>query len=155
DRKTVFIVDEFDRIQDAKAKLLLSDLIKNVSDNLHHIAIVLVGVARNIGELFQSHASLPRSIEQIYMPRMDTDEASLIITDRIRDLGMSMAAAVRESVVRMSDGFPGHVHFLTLNAARWAVRRRSVEIIQADLDAAVAAAVKDAKEAVSEAYEIA
>ncbi|HCK85222.1 MAG TPA: hypothetical protein DHW63_12110 [Hyphomonadaceae bacterium] len=152
-QRTIFIIDEFDRIKDKQTKVLLSDTLKNISDNLRHISIVIVGIARNINELFENHESLPRALKQIYMPRMSREELTHIVEDRIPPLGMTITRSATQNIVAMSDGFPGYTHLITLNAARHAVKRRSVDVVQTDLDQAMTAIVRDADEAIAEAYD--
>lgn len=151
--KYVFIVDEFDRLPHKKAKVLTSDLIKMLSDELENVTIVIVGVAKNVSELFQGHPSLPRSVQQIQMPHMSDEEVREIIESRLPLIGMSMTNSARDTIVRLCQGFPGYAHLLAQHAALAAVRRRSVDIVHGDLDSALSEIVADVHEEVAGAYD--
>lgn len=151
-RRIVIILDEFDRIQDEKTKLLMSDLVKSLSDNDDRTTIVIVGVAKNIAGLFSDHASLPRAMQQIPMPRMHNAELRQIITSRLPQVGMDIDDETLTAIVSLSQGFPGFTHLIALNAARMAVSRKSVVVEQEDLGAALRVVVEEADQSVTEAY---
>lgn len=151
-RRIVIILDEFDRVKDEKTKLLMSDLIKSLSDNDDRTTVVIVGVAKNISGLFSDHGSLPRAMQQIPMPRMDNAELRQIVTSRLPSVGMEIDLATLEAIVSLSQGFPGFTHLISLNAARKAVNRKSVSITPADLDEALKVVVEEADQSVTEAY---
>jgi Cdc6-like AAA superfamily ATPase len=151
-KNMVFIIDEFDRVQDEKTKQLMSDLIKYLSDNDDRTTIIVVGVAKSIDQLFANHASLPRAMKQISMPRMRPDELEEIITTRIRQVGMSIEPDTTSAIVALSQGFPGYTHLLALNAARETVSRKSVSITNYDLQNALSIVAVEADESVTKAY---
>ncbi len=151
-KRLIIILDEFDRIKDEKTKLLMSDFIKSLSDNDARTTIVIVGVAKNISNLFREHASLPRAMQQLPMPRMDNTELMQIITSRLPQVGMSMGNSVIDSIVSLSQGFPGFTHLIALNAARKAVDRKSIHIEEKDLSEALQIVVDEANQSVTEAY---
>lgn len=148
----VFILDEFDRMQDRNGKKLLADLIKQLSDEIDNVTLILVGVARNLAELFADHESLPRAMMQVKMPRMAADELKSIIETRLPDLGMGMGANALDATVQLSQGFPGYTHLLALHAGRAAIARQSIEIAHADLEAALEEALADVQEHIAAAY---
>ncbi len=151
-KRLVFIIDEFDRVSDLRTKQLLSDLVKMFSDNDERTTIILVGVAKSISELFSNHASLPRAMQQIYMPRMDISELEEIITSRLPNVGMKIEQEPLGNVVSYSRGFPGFTHLMALTAARVATSRKSINITQFDLKEALKTVVQEADEAVTSAY---
>lgn len=151
-RKIVFIIDEFDRVTDTHAKQLMSDLIKYFSDNDDRTTVVLVGVAKNIADLFSNHASLPRAMQQIYMPRMDPDELRQIATSRLPGVGMEINPQTLNQMVALSQGFPGYMHLMSMNAARKAVQRHSVSVTDFDLESALKVVVEESDDTVTNAY---
>jgi Cdc6-like AAA superfamily ATPase len=151
-RRVVIILDEFDRITDEKTKTLMSDLIKTLSDNDDRTTIVIVGVAKNIAGLFADHASLPRAMQQLPMPRMDNDELRQIVQSRLPSIGMEIDPDVLEAIVSLSQGFPGFTHLIALNSARKAVARKSVTINSDDLAGALRVVVEEADQSVADAY---
>jgi Cdc6-like AAA superfamily ATPase len=148
----VFILDEFDRMQDREGKKLLADLIKQLSDEVDYVTVILVGVARNLADLFADHESLPRAMMQVKMPRMASDELKEIIESRLPDIGMGMGANALDAAVSLSQGFPGYTHLLALHAGRAAIARQSIEIAHADLESALQEALADVQERIGSAY---
>lgn len=151
-RRIVIILDEFDRITDEKTKLLMSDLLKSLSDNDERTTIVIVGVAKHISGLFSDHASLPRAMQQLPMPRMDNAELRQIVASRLPQVGMEIDDSTLDAIVSLSQGFPGFTHLIALNAARKAVGRKSVTINGADLSEALKIVVEEADHTVTTAY---
>lgn len=151
-RRVVIILDEFDRISDERTKMLMSDLIKSLSDNDDRTTVVIVGVAKNIAGLFNDHASLPRAMQQLPMPRMDNEELRQIVTSRLPTVGMDIEDGALEAIVSLSQGFPGFTHLIALNSARKAVARKSVTIDDSDLAQALRVVVEEADQSVTDAY---
>jgi energy-coupling factor transporter ATP-binding protein EcfA2 len=150
--KLVFIIDEFDRVSDTRANQLLSDLVKMFSDNDERTTIILVGVAKSISELFTNHASLPRAMQQMYMPRMTVPELREIMTSRLPGIGMRIEDEPLNNIVSYSQGFPGFTHLMGLTSARVATSRRSVSITDLDLKEALKSVVEEADESITSAY---
>lgn len=151
-RRIVIILDEFDRVSDERTKTLMGDLIKSLSDNDDRTTIVIVGVAKNITGLFSDHASLPRAMQQLPMPRMDNIELRQIVTSRLPTVGMEIDDDALDAIVTLSQGFPGFTHLIALNAARRAVSRRSVKVERDDLAEALRIVVEEADQSVADAY---
>lgn len=151
-RRVVIILDEFDRVTDERTKMLMSDLLKSLSDNDDRTTVVIVGVAKNIAGLFSDHASLPRAMQQLPMPRMDNAELRQIVTSRLPSVGMDIEKGALDAIVSLSQGFPGFTHLIALNAARRSVSRKSVTIDYADLGHAFRTVVEEADQSVTDAY---
>lgn len=60
-QRAVFVLDEFDRVEDEQTKRYMADLIKVVSDNIPTVTIVLVGVSDSITGLIGHHPSIERN----------------------------------------------------------------------------------------------
>ena len=58
---TIIIIDEFDRVQDTNARMLMTDTIKLFSDSGTRSSVVLVGVGQSIEELVSAHQSISRN----------------------------------------------------------------------------------------------
>lgn len=74
-------LDELDRLDDDDVLTALADTIKTLSDHAVSSTVVLVGVARSIGDLVGEHESIVRALAQIEMPRMSVDELSEIFAE--------------------------------------------------------------------------
>ncbi|MBU2541337.1 MAG: AAA family ATPase [Candidatus Omnitrophica bacterium] len=148
----VFIFDEFDRIKKGKVTALLADTIKMLSDYSIDVTIILIGVADSIEELVKEHASIDRSLVQILMPRMKSDELSGIINSAVQELKMSIDPKVKQEIVRLSQGLPHYTHLVGLAATRKALQSQRLNITDTDLFEGINDAINDAQQIIINAY---
>jgi Cdc6-like AAA superfamily ATPase len=117
----VFIIDEFDRLPKTQAPAF-ADLMKALSDRHTLATVVLVGVAEDIGELLQGHASIERNLRQIHLPRMSETELGEIVDSGMAMAGFTLSGSQpQQRIIVASQGFPHYTHSLALNAARAAL----------------------------------
>lgn len=133
----LFVIDEFNEVNDDATSNLLANTIKALSDDGAHATIVTVGVADDVTDLFGQHQSISRCTEQILMPRMSNNELVEIIDKRLSQLGLSVDRNARWKMVVLSRGLPTYVHRLGKIAATRAVKERRVKILESDVDAAI------------------
>jgi len=114
----VFILDEFDRVSDERAKAQMADLVKNVSDNNKNVTIVLVGVSDSIVHLIGEHPSVQRNLVQIELPPMDDEEIRTIVDNGCQRLQIHVDEPVLAEVTQLAYGFPHYAHLLGLSIAR-------------------------------------
>jgi Cdc6-like AAA superfamily ATPase len=148
----VVILDEFDRLSDAKAVSATADLLKNLSDNYGHITVAIVGVGQSISELVGQHESIIRNLRQIEVPQMEPQEIRDIVVPRCGRLGISMDSGVLEDIITLADGFPHYAHLLGRSAARVAIKNGLKRIDQSVFQRAAEAAVEDASETLKDAF---
>lgn len=150
---TILIIDEFDRIPDARTKPFFADMIKAFSDNLSHITLVLVGVARNVNELIGEHPSIERNLRQIFLPRMSTGELEQIVDNGLSRLELKIDSGVRSRITNLSHGFPHYTHLLSKYCATQAIEHDREEILLEDFRVAVEQAIDDTHESIRDAYQ--
>ncbi len=142
DTPALIVLDELDRLEDDVALTGLADTIKTLSDHAVPSTLVLVGVARSIGELVGEHASIVRALVQIEMPRMSATELAEILAkgcERAR-LRPPHPSAVEE-ITTLSEGLPHYTHLLGLHAGQRAVQDDRGEITYGDVQRAIPKAV--------------
>lgn len=100
----LIVIDELDRLEDDDALTTLADTIKTLSDHAIDSTVVLVGVARSIGELIGEHASIVRALVQIEMPRMSLNELAEILWKGCRWAGLSVRPEAVEEM--LLEGLP-------------------------------------------------
>lgn len=152
-RRTVIVLDEFDRLKNMDAKRMLSDTIKNFSDYGLDLTFVLVGVADSIEPLIAEHQSIERALVQVQMPRMANNELEEIVNKGLLRLEMTIDPLVRQKIVELSQGLPHFTHLLSLNAAQAAIRRGGDDIQAGDLDVAITESIKKTQQTVKSAYD--
>jgi Cdc6-like AAA superfamily ATPase len=151
----IIVIDEFDKARDSsdrKIHELMANTIKHLSDYSVNATIILVGVADDINDLIGEHPSITRCIEQIPMPRMTQDELRQIIDRRVQRLGMKFHGDAYFKVVELSRGLPSYAHLLGLYATQSAIGRKSLTIIETDVDAAIARALEKSQESTQADY---
>ncbi len=151
--QVVVVFDEFDRVSDARARLLFSDTIKALSDEALPVTLVIVGVAEDAGQLVHAHPSIERSLVGIHVPRMSESELIESCTRMLGAAGLTADDAVVERIATLAQGLPHVVHLLGLGAARAAVAAGGSHLTLEHLDTAVGVALRRATDGVREAYE--
>jgi Cdc6-like AAA superfamily ATPase len=141
DPPALIVLDELDRLEDDDALTALADTIKTLSDHAVASTLVLVGVARSIGELIGEHASIVRALVQIEMPRMTIAELSEILLKGCERAGLSASPDAVRDVAVLSEGLPHYTHLLGLHAGQRAVQDDRTEVTEADVRAAIPKAV--------------
>lgn len=145
----IIIIDEFDKARessDTKIHEMMSNTIKHLSDYSINATIILIGVADDVNDLIGEHPSITRAIEQIPMPRMDKDELREIIDKRLPLLGMKMHGDAYWKIIELSRGLPSYAHLLGLYSTQAAIARRSLQIKEEDVDAAIKRALEKTQE---------
>jgi hypothetical protein len=141
DPPALIVLDELDRLEDDSALTALADTIKTLSDHAVSSTLVLVGVARSIGELVGEDASIVRALVQIEMPRMSTTELAEILSKGCAQAGLDPTPSTVEEITTLSEGLPHYTHLLGLHAGQRAVQDDRTEITLEDVRRAIPKAV--------------
>jgi AAA domain len=139
--EALIVIDELDRLENDDALTALADTIKTLSDHAVDSTLVLVGVARSIGELIGEHASIVRALVQIEMPRMKVDELGAIITNGCAKASLTARQDAIRDIAELSEGLPHYTHLLGLHAGLHAVQNDRTEITTTDVQEAIPKAV--------------
>ncbi|TWT45500.1 KAP family P-loop domain protein [Phycisphaerae bacterium RAS1] len=148
---SVFIIDEFDRIQRSAADQF-TDLIKALSDFQTPVTMVIVGVADTVEGLIENHESIGRALVQIPMPRMEPKELREILTKAQEKLPILFEPRSIDRIVRMSLGLPHYTHLVGLLAVRRACKRSSSVIQPDDVTDALSDATSQAEQTLISQY---
>ena len=152
DRQLVVILDEFDRLSSQKARRAVADTIKSLSDYAVRATVVVVGVADTVGELITQHESIERTLIQIPMPRMATEELYEIIDKGIAKLDITIDLKAKTEIARLSQGLPNYTHRLGLDAVRVAIDDQRLHVKYGDVKPAVEKAVENAEQSLKDDY---
>jgi len=140
-RPTIIVIDELDRLDNDETLTLIADTVKSLSDHAVPATLVLVGVADSVEGLIGEHASIVRNLVQIEMPRMSPTELAEIIERGCAHAQLDAAPAAVADITVLSEGLPHYTHLLALDAAQRVVMDDRTEITEADVSAAMPAAV--------------
>jgi type II secretory pathway predicted ATPase ExeA len=138
---SLIVIDELDRLEDDDTLTALADTIKTLSDHTVESTLVLVGVARSIGELIGEHASIVRALVQIEMPRMRIEELGAIVTKGCKQADIAAKQDAIGDIAALSEGLPHYTHLLALHAALRTVQEDRAEITGSDVQQAIPKAV--------------
>lgn len=152
DEHHLVILDEFDRVVDESARMLVADTIKYLSDNPIRFTIVIVGVGGSIDQLFGLHPSISRCCSQIQMPRMSAKELGDILDERLPSVHLTIADSTKRAMIHQAKGLPGYMHLLGQLAARSAINRRVQHIDLPDFGYAMRSAIEHADESARRDY---
>jgi len=148
----VLIFDEFDRMEDKAVRELMSETIKQLSNDPTNATIIIVGVAQAVTELIAEHLSISRALVQIQMPRMDMDELREIVTSRLRRTPLKISDDALWRIVFLSSGLPFYSHALGQSAALIAIERQTLTITENHVDASIPNSFTDLDQTLVDAY---
>lgn len=113
----LLVIDELDRLEDDLALSLIADTIKSLSDHSVESTVVLVGVARSIGELIGEHQSIARALAQIEMPRMSRAELREALKFGCEQAQLTIREDAADEITALSEGLPHTPIFLAFTRA--------------------------------------
>ncbi len=150
----IVILDEFDRLKDDDETEItqFSDTIKMLSDHAVDVTLVIVGVADTVEQLIKAHESIPRSLVQVHMPYMSTDELREIVEKGYRAVGMDIHREPLRHIAFMCQGLPHYAHLLGLHAADHALHDSRTRVTKVDLPYALGKAIEDTRESTQTTY---
>lgn len=115
--------------------------------------IVIVGVADSITALIAEHQSISRNTTQVPVEPMNAEELRDIISKGFSRAGRQVERGRDEKIAELSQGYPSYTHLLGQWAGRRAVEHGRMEVILADLDAAIPDALTNVTGGVAQEYE--
>lgn len=151
DFQLVVVFDEFDRLP-ASERIAFCDTIKDLSDNSVDATIVLVGVARDVVDLIAEHESVSRCMPQVHMQPMDRKELREIIETARAMVKFTINPDAVNLILNLSQGYPHYTHLIGQESFRIALKGRRKSVTAKDVSDAVAVALDQTHETVSEEY---
>lgn len=148
----IIILDEYDKIVDVDAKILTANLIKELYDFAVHTTIILVGVAENISQLVEDHASIGRALVDVPLGRMSEKELREIIEQRLRQTIINFTDDAVWTIVILSRGLPFFTQTLSKLAALTALENKRLLVDNSDVEVAMTRFVEDTAVTFRDAY---
>ncbi|MBP1314370.1 Cdc6-like AAA superfamily ATPase [Herbaspirillum sp. 1173] len=148
----IIVLDEFDRILDKSVTTQVADTIKSLSDYSTNATVIIVGVAEDVSSLILGHNSITRSLIQVQMPRMSTDELSEIILTRFKRCGVKTDEDAVWKMVFLSRGLPYYTHLLAMHSARYCIEKKSLFVGHDDVDQAIGRSLSELDQSIKERY---
>ncbi len=119
--RVLIVLDEFDRCENPEFRRDVAELIKNLSDRLGRVQLVLAGVAADLTQLVLHIPSIRRNIFALRVPKMSDAEALQIVSNGERESDLNFDNGARELIVAVSRGSPYLTNLLCFHASQTAL----------------------------------
>ncbi len=139
--RVLIILDEFDRCESGAFRRDVAELIKNLSDRLGRVQLVLAGVAADLTELVEHIPSIRRNIFALRVPKMSDTEVLQIVSNGEREAGVTFDTHAGAYVVALASGSPYIASLLCHHAGHVALDQGRSTILASDISTAVGRAV--------------
>jgi hypothetical protein len=114
--------------------------------------IVLVGVADSVIHLIEEHASISRALVQIQMPRMTPLELREIVSKRLQRTALRISDDALWRITYLASGLPFYAHALGQAAALVAIDRKTLDITEETIEAAIPICLEELDHSILDAY---
>ncbi len=141
--RVLVILDEFDRAGSAAFRRDVAELIKNLSDRLCRVQLVLAGVAADLTELVEHIPSIRRNIFALRVPKMSEHEVLQIVSNGEREADLTFEPDASASVVTVARGSPYLANLLCHHASHSALDDNRNKVMPVDVTRAVGFAVNE------------
>jgi Cdc6-like AAA superfamily ATPase len=141
--RVLIILDEFDRCESGAFRRDIAELIKNLSDRLIRVQLVLAGVAADLTELVEHIPSIRRNIFALRVPKMTDQEVLQIISNGEREANLIFDRAAGAFVVSVAQGSPYIASLLCHHAGRAALDVGRNTVVASDVASAIGSAADE------------
>lgn len=135
--RVVVVLDEFDRSNSELFRQNVAELIKNLSDRLVRVQLVIAGVALNLTELLEYVPSIQRNILALQLPWMSPAEIRLLIKNGSEICDLSFDEAAEDAIVSAAHGSPYLASLISHHAGLCALDEQRTKVGTADVLAAI------------------
>ena len=144
-RNLVFVVDEFDRIEDPDTRTRLADTIKQVSDRGLGLSFMIVGVSESLDQILGQHPSIQRNVVAIHLPLLTDSDIASMLAKGGRESGLAFSSSAIVQVTVIARGMPYMAQLLGLRIAQAAFTRGDGAVLEEDVHAAIERLIEDAR----------
>lgn len=141
--RVLIILDEFDRCESGAFRRDVAELIKNLSDRLGRVQLILAGVAADLTELVEHIPSIRRNIYALGVPKMSDAEILALVANGEREAGFTFDTHASAFVVAVASGSPYIASLLCHHAGHVALDQGRSTVLSSDVSSAVDRAVEE------------
>lgn len=139
--RVLIILDEFDRALAGSFRRDVAELIKNLSDRLGRVQLVLAGVAADLTELVEHIPSIRRNIFALRVPKMSESEVLQIVANGERETDLKFDADASAFVVAVARGSPYIANLICHHAGHASLDQGRSTVTPQDVASAVDRAI--------------
>jgi hypothetical protein len=150
--RLVFVIDEFDRVQDPDTRTTLADTIKLLSDRGIALSLLVVGVSATLEQIIGQHPSIERNIRAIHLPLLPDADIAAMLRKGGAQAGIFFPEIAVDTVVQVARGMPYMAQLMGLRMTQAAAQRGDDEITAADVADAVQLLLRDTNPSVIGSY---
>ena len=147
--RVVVVLDEFDRCHSEEFRQNVAELIKNLSDRLVRVQLVIAGVASNLTELLEHIPSIQRNIFALQVPWMPPAEIRQLVKNGGELCGLSFDDVAEDAIVSAAHGSPYLATLLGHHAGMSALNEQRVRVGRGDVLSAITNAAQEFHERMS------
>jgi hypothetical protein len=141
--RVVVVLDEFDRANSELFRQNVAELIKNLSDRLVRVQLVIAGVALNLTELLEYVPSIQRNIFALQLPWMSPAEIRLLIKNGSELCELGFEEAAEDAIVSAAHGSPYLASLISHHAGLSALDEQRTKVSTADVLSAIVNAAQE------------
>jgi len=141
--RVLIILDEFDRAISGSFRRDIAEVIKNLSDRLGRVQLVLAGVAADLTELVEHIPSIRRNIFALRVPKMNEAEVGQIVHNGEREASLTFDAGATAFVVEVARGSPYIANLICHHAGHAALDQNRTTVLPADVGSAIDRAIAE------------
>jgi hypothetical protein len=150
--RLVFVIDEFDRVQDGETRTRLADTIKLLSDRGVPLSLIIVGVSATLEQIIGQHPSIERNIMPIHLPLLTDGEIGDMLRKGGTQAGLTFSETAISIVTGVARGMPYMAQLMGLRMAQAASQRSDDQVHDGDVLKAAQILLRDTSPSVVSTY---
>ena len=150
--RLVFVIDEFDRVQDGETRTRLADTIKLLSDRGVPLSLIIVGVSATLEQIIGQHPSIERNIMPIHLPLLADSDIGDMLRKGGAQAGLQFSDTAVSIVTGVARGMPYMAQLMGLRMAQAAAQRSDDTVLDGDVLQAAQILLRDTSPSVVSAY---
>jgi hypothetical protein len=135
--RLIFVIDEFDRVQDPATRTKLADTIKLVSDRSLNLLFLIVGVSDTLDRIIGQHPSIQRNIFGLHLSLLADSEIRALLAKGAAAAGITFTDDVTDIVLGVARGMPYMVQLMGLRILQQTLIRKGSETSTTDAKVAI------------------
>jgi hypothetical protein len=142
--RLVFVIDEFDRVQDVATRTRLADTIKFLSDRGSKLLFMIVGVSSTLEDIIGQHPSIQRNLAAVHLPLLDDGAMEEMLVRGGAVAGVTFTAEAIAIIGNIARGMPYLAQLMGLRTVQETIKRDAESTSVADVSAAIDRLLMDA-----------
>jgi hypothetical protein len=153
-KQLVFVIDEFDRVEDRGTRKRLADMIKLLSDRGVRLHFMILGVSSTLEDLIGQHSSIQRNITGVHLPLLESSEIATLLKTGAESAGLRFSEEACAIVTAVARGMPYMAQLMGLRIVQQTLSRGATETSREDIAAAIERLLGDTSQEIANRYAV-